>query len=93
MIAGHPPYQGDTAVEVAFKHLRGEVELLESIRPDFPKDICELVQKMMSVDPMKRPQSFAEVLNSLVQISNKEKIDLELLASFPSITAIRSSTT
>ncbi|MEI6687400.1 MAG: serine/threonine-protein kinase, partial [Planctomycetota bacterium] len=31
MIAGHPPYQGDTAVEVAFKHLRGEVELLETI--------------------------------------------------------------
>ena len=93
MIAGHPPYQGETAVEVALKHLRGEAELLETIRPDFSKDICELVQKMMSVDPMKRPQSFAEVLNSLVQISNKEKIDLELLASFPSITAIRSSTT
>ena len=93
MIAGHPPYQGDTAVEVAFKHLRGEVELLETIRPDFPKDICELVQKMMSVDPMKRPQSFAEVLNSLVQISKKEKIDLELLASFPSITAIQNSDT
>ena len=93
MIAGHPPYQGDTAVEVAFKHLRGEAELLETIRPDFSKDICELVQKMMSVDPIKRPQSFAEVLNSLVQISKKEKIDLELLASFPSITAIRSSTT
>jgi serine/threonine-protein kinase len=93
MIAGHPPYQGDTAVEVAFKHLRGEVELLETIRPDFSKDICELVQKMMSVDPMKRPQSFAEVLNSLVQISKKEKIDLELLASFPSITAIQNSDT
>lgn len=93
MIAGHPPYQGDTAVEVALKHLRGEAELLETIRPDFSKDVCELVQKMMSVDPMKRPQSFAEVLNSLVQISNKEKIDLELLASFPSITAIQNSTT
>ena len=93
MIAGHPPYQGDTAVEVALKHLRGEAELLETIRPDFSKDICELVQKMMSVDPMKRPQSFAEVLNSLVQISKKEKIDLELLASFPSITAIQNSTT
>jgi serine/threonine-protein kinase len=93
MIAGHPPYQGDTAVEVAFKHLRGEVELLETIRPDFSKDICELVQKMMSVDPMKRPQSFAEVLNSLVQISKKEKIDLELLASFPSITAIQNTDT
>jgi serine/threonine protein kinase len=93
MIAGQPPYHGDTAVEVAFKHLRGEVELLETIRPDFPKDICELVQKMMSVDPMKRPQSFAEVLNSLVQISKKEKIDLELLASFPSITAIQNSDT
>jgi eukaryotic-like serine/threonine-protein kinase len=91
MIAGHPPYQGDTAVEVAFKHLRGEVELLETIRPDFSKDICELVRKMMSVDPMNRPQSFAEVLNSLVQISKKEKIDLELLASFPSITAIQNS--
>ena len=89
MIAGHPPYQGDTAVEVAFKHLRGEAELLETIRPDFSKDICELVQKMMSVDPIKRPQSFAEVLNSLVQISKNEKIDLELLASFPSITAIQ----
>ena len=93
MIAGNPPYQGDTAVEVAFKHLRGEAELLETIRPDFSKDICELVQKMMSVDPMKRPQSFAEVLNSLAQISKKEKIDLELLASFPSITAIQNSTT
>jgi len=93
MISGHPPYQGDNAFEVALKHLRGEAESLETIRPDYPKEICELVQKMMSVDPMKRPQSFGEVLHSLVQISKNEKIDLELLASFPSITAIQNSDT
>lgn len=93
MISGHPPYQGDNAFEVALKHLRGEAGSLETIRPDFPKDICALVQKMMSVDPMKRPQSFTEVLHSLVQISKNEKIDLEMLASFPSITAIQNSDT
>ncbi len=93
MISGHPPYQGDNAFEVALKHLRGEAGLLETIRPDFPREICELVQKMMSVDPMNRPQSFGEVLHSLVQISKNEKIDLEMLASFPSITAIQNNDT
>ena len=93
MISGHPPYQGDNAFEVALKHLRGEAGSLETIRPDFPKEICALVQKMMSVDPINRPQSFSEVLHSLVQISKNEKIDLEMLASFPSITAIQNSDT
>ncbi|MEY4788310.1 MAG: hypothetical protein RLZ61_528, partial [Planctomycetota bacterium] len=93
MIAGYPPYQGDNAFEVALKHLRGEAELLATIRPDFPKDICGLVQKMMSIDPVKRPQSFVEILHSLVQVSKNEKIDLEMLASFPSITAIQNSDT
>jgi serine/threonine protein kinase len=73
--------------------LRGEAELLATIRPDFPKDICGLVQKMMSIDPVKRPQSFVEILHSLVQVSKNEKIDLEMLASFPSITAIQNSDT
>lgn len=93
MIAGFPPYQGDNAFEVALKHLRGEAELLATIRPDFPKDICGLVQKMMSIDPVKRPQSFVEILHSLVQVSKNERIDLEMLASFPSITAIQNSDT
>jgi serine/threonine protein kinase len=43
MIAGYPPYQGDNAFEVALKHLRGEAELLATIRPDFPKDILSLI--------------------------------------------------
>ncbi len=93
MIAGHPPYQGENAFEVALKHLRGELTPLAEIRPDFPVEICGLVQKMMSVDPNQRQQSFGEILHSLVHISRNEKIDLDLLASFPSITAIQNSDT
>ena len=39
MFAGHPPFRGETAIEVALKHVNAEPEPLPALRPDLPP-IC-----------------------------------------------------
>ncbi len=93
MISGQPPYQGENAFEVALKHLKGECVDLARLRPDFPKELCELVQKMMAVDVNARPQSFAEIIHLLMKVCKNANLDLDILASFPSISAIQNKET
>ncbi|MSR31075.1 MAG: serine/threonine protein kinase [Gemmataceae bacterium] len=69
MFAGKPPYSGENAFEVALKHVKGEAELLEKVRPDLPGPLCQLITRMMSVDIASRPQSFVEILKELETLS------------------------
>ena len=51
MFAGHPPFSGETAIEVAMKHVNTEPEPLAVIRPDLLPQLCGIVHKMMAKRP------------------------------------------
>src|SRR5207302_326421 len=51
MLAGQPPFRGETAFEVALQHVRAEPEPLGKTRPDLPEVLCKMVHKMMIKDP------------------------------------------
>jgi serine/threonine-protein kinase len=36
MLAGQPPFRGDTALSVALQHVRTQPERLENLRSDIP---------------------------------------------------------
>ena len=40
MLAGNPPFQGETALGVAVQHLKKEPQPLETLRPDLPPALC-----------------------------------------------------
>src|SRR5205814_1360068 len=68
MLAGHPPYEGETAFEVALKHVRDEARPLHEIRPDLPAAVCAIVHTMMAKDPAQRYQTGRELLQDVARV-------------------------
>jgi serine/threonine-protein kinase len=68
MLAGHPPYQGSNAFDVALQHVRATPPPLSGIRPDLPEVVCAIVHKMMARDPAQRYQTGRELLKDLARL-------------------------
>ncbi|HTU20155.1 MAG TPA: protein kinase [Gemmataceae bacterium] len=68
LLAGHPPFQGDSPFEVALQHVRSEPKPLTEIRPDLPAVLCAIVHKMMAKDPAARYQTGRELLTDVVRL-------------------------
>ena len=65
MLAGQPPFDGDTALSVAVQHVKKQPELLNSLRPDLPAGLCRIVHKMLAKGPGQRYQRAADLLQDL----------------------------
>jgi serine/threonine-protein kinase len=68
MLAGQPPFRGQSAFEVALQHVRAEPEPLAGVRPDLPAELCAVVHKMMAKRPEDRYQSCRELLTDLLRL-------------------------
>jgi serine/threonine-protein kinase len=55
-LTGHPPFDGRTLAEVVSMHLMSEVAPLRE-RCGAPKELCDLVHRMLSKDPSLRPSA------------------------------------
>ncbi|HMF12864.1 MAG TPA: serine/threonine-protein kinase, partial [Gemmataceae bacterium] len=55
MLAGKAPFNGNSAFEIALKHVREEPEPLENLRPDLPPALVAQVRKMMAKNRHGRP--------------------------------------
>jgi serine/threonine-protein kinase len=71
LLAGDPPFAGETALSVAVQHLKKEPRPLESLRADLPPALCRVVAKMMAKDPAARWQSPRELLRELRRIQHE----------------------
>ncbi|HEY4761901.1 MAG TPA: serine/threonine-protein kinase [Thermoguttaceae bacterium] len=65
MLAGSPPFSGDTALSVAVQHLKTQPKPLETLRPDLPPTLCRLIHTMLVKEPERRCQSAREILREL----------------------------
>jgi serine/threonine-protein kinase len=68
MLAGQPPFRGETAFEVALQHIRAEPKPLADVRPDLPPGLCAIVHKMMARDPASRYQTGRDLLRDVVRL-------------------------
>ncbi len=86
MLAGRPPFCGDTALNVAVQHLQNTPEPLENIRGDLPPGLCRIVHKMLSKDPQARYAHGGEVLRDLraLDIPGAEGDGADQFAACPS---------
>lgn len=87
MLAGFPPFEGDTALAVALKHVNTPLPDLHQIRPDVPVDLCKLVQRMAAKKPEDRLQNAAEMLRELRKIKIDTDVDFDSLAEKLAATA------
>lgn len=55
MLAGHPPFVGDSPGELLVKHILDEPPPLARMAPDVPRDIAALVHHLLQKQPSSRP--------------------------------------
>jgi serine/threonine-protein kinase len=65
MLAGTPPFRGQTALELAMQHVQEEPRPLGEVRPDLPVEFCAVIHKMMAKEVENRYQSCAELRKDL----------------------------
>lgn len=65
MLAGHPPFQGDTPLSVAVQHLKATPESLHEIRPDLPESLCHIIHKTLAKEPGDRYATPAHLMRDL----------------------------
>lgn len=71
MLAGAPPYEGDTPLAVAVQHLNQSPEPLEVQRPDVPPELAALIHRMLAKKPADRFADPAELLRELHALARR----------------------
>ena len=71
MLAGSPPFTGDTTLSVAVQHLKKHAAPLEQIRPDLPPALCRIVHTMMAKTLEARYPSARDVLRQLHRVQTQ----------------------
>ena len=84
VLAGKPPFAGDTALAVAVQHLNKPPEPLENIRPDLPPAFARIIHKMIAKSPDHRHQSARELVRELRPLL-QEHLDDELGDDLPGL--------
>ena len=69
MLAGKPPFLGDTPLAVAVQHLNVECPPLKELRPDLPEVVSRFVKKLMAKKRDDRYPNATAVLQDLKQLS------------------------
>ncbi|MGP4017249.1 Stk1 family PASTA domain-containing Ser/Thr kinase [Saccharopolyspora sp. 5N708] len=68
MLTGSPPYLGDTALSVAYRHVNDDVPAPSEQVPDIPPAIDDLVVRATRRDPAQRPDGAEAFLARLQQV-------------------------
>lgn len=72
LIAGRPPFHGrqyDAPIARLFGHLNERPPRLDSLCPDLPPEVVSLVDRLLAKEPCDRPQSAADVAQTLAPYS------------------------
>ncbi len=92
LLAGRPPFRGETALSVAIQHVKNEPEALSSLRPELPPLLCKIVHKMLAKPLGERYQSAQEVLKDLKRLKQEgSNAQSEPTGGSPAKTAARGS--
>jgi eukaryotic-like serine/threonine-protein kinase len=76
MLAGHPPFTGDSTMVVMSQHLNTLAPRLDKVNPSIPTSIAAIVFKCLEKSPDDRFQSMDELINA---IDHPEVIDISIL--------------
>ena len=83
MLTGRVPFDADTPVSVALKHMQEEPIEPIKINPMIPVSLNKIVMKAMQKDPNMRYQSATEMLRDLKQVSKNPDGDFVVMDKYP----------
>jgi serine/threonine-protein kinase len=90
LLIGRKPFDGDTPIQIAYKHVNDRVPSVRSIKPEIPESIDQLVTQATSPNPDQRFKDARELLEVLRNIQEaidpkKRQLSLELDLPIPPI--------
>ena len=96
LLTGRKPFNGDSPIQIAFKHVKERVPAPSSVRPGIPVELDALVLQATSPNPDNRQRNGAELLEQLqalqMQLDPKRSqlsLDLDLPLALPKTKATR----
>ena len=70
MVTGRVPFDGDSPVTIALKHMQEDPIPPKNINSKIPNSLNQLIIKAMSKEPVKRYQSAKDIISDLQKIKN-----------------------
>ncbi len=74
MVAGKPPFSGDTPVSIAYKHVQEAPTPLVEVAPDVPASFAAIVMKLLEKDPADRYSSADELSDDIARFRDGELV-------------------
>ena len=71
LLAGRPPFRGESALAVAYHQVHTPAPSLAELRPDLPPAVCRVIQRMLSKLPDERFPSAESLLQELREIDKQ----------------------
>ena len=65
LLTGNPPFQEETVVKLVMAHMEKEAPALDGLRSDVPRELAEMMRRMLAKDPADRFQTPVEVAQAL----------------------------
>ena len=93
MMAGRPPYDGESPVAVAIQHINGGAPLPSTLNPNIPGGLEQIIMKAMSVDINGRYASATAMLYDMDEFRKEPTMlfDYNLGSAMDEVTMIRST--
>jgi len=87
MLTGKQPYEADTPMAVAIKHITDPVPQIRKIKPQLSEGIDTIIQKAMAKDKNDRFSTAVEMTSALQEVARKEPTRLQTKIPFPTVKA------
>lgn len=75
LLTGAPPFNDPTEMKVLLAHQREQPRMLHEVRPDVPRELSDVVARMLEKDPAKRPQTPDEASRELRAFTVGQTVD------------------
>jgi eukaryotic-like serine/threonine-protein kinase len=82
LLAGHSPFQGLNTAQICLKIIQGSLPRIEDVCPTVPRELAQLIQRCLEVDPARRPQTADELCLALEPFSSRHVREARPEASF-----------
>jgi eukaryotic-like serine/threonine-protein kinase len=71
LLAGHAPFEGDSPLSIAVKHLNDAAKPLDEVRHGIPAGLVAIVEQMMRKDPAHRIQTPLDLMRRIESVSGR----------------------
>lgn len=64
-LAGHPPFEGETAIDVIKARFNAAAPALNEVRADIPEELANIIARMLEEDPARRYPTYKSLIGDM----------------------------